>query len=137
MKLSKIDLSNIVAIGHNNGNLGVVIDRGESMEYIEINAPEAAYHGLQQLDYIVNNEIDCIEEITDGEIPMLPINSSIAEAIGYDEEEQILQIEFNNGSVYQYYDVESETWEYFQKSPSKGLFYNSEIKGYYESDRVE
>lgn len=137
MKLSKIDLSNIVAIGHNNGQLGVVIDRGESMEYIEINAPEAAYHGLQQLDYIVNNDIDCIEAIADTEISMLPVNSSLAEAIGYDEEAEILQIEFSNGSVYQYYDVEPETWEDFQNSPSKGLFYNSEIKGYYESDRLE
>lgn len=46
MKLSKIDLSNILAVGHSNGQLGLLIDRGEAIEFIEITAPEAALHGL-------------------------------------------------------------------------------------------
>ena len=55
MKLTKIDLSGVVAIAHNNGQLGVLIDRGEEIEYIEIPAPEAAYDGLQQLSNFANN----------------------------------------------------------------------------------
>lgn len=32
MRLSKIDLSNIVAVGHSDGYLGLLIDRGEEIE---------------------------------------------------------------------------------------------------------
>ena len=50
MRLSKIDLSKIVAVGHADGYLGLLIDRGEEVEYIEIPAPNAAYQGLQQVN---------------------------------------------------------------------------------------
>lgn len=50
MRLSKIDLSKIVAVGHSDGYLGLLIDRGEEVEYIEITAPNAAYQGLQQVN---------------------------------------------------------------------------------------
>ncbi|MEB3279775.1 MAG: hypothetical protein VKK42_12755 [Lyngbya sp.] len=55
MKLTKIDLSKIVAIAHNNGQLGLLIDRGEEIEYIEVPAPEEAYDGLQQVSNFANN----------------------------------------------------------------------------------
>ncbi len=46
MRLTKIDLSNLVAVGHQDGQLGLLIDRGDEIEYLEIPAPEAAYEGL-------------------------------------------------------------------------------------------
>ncbi|MGB3263439.1 MAG: KTSC domain-containing protein, partial [Microcoleus sp.] len=52
-------------------------------------------------------------------------------------EEQVLQIEFSSGSVYQYSDVEPEIWESLQDADSTGRFFNSEIKGYYSSQRVD
>ncbi len=145
MKLGKIDLTKIVAIGHEDGQLGLLIDRGEEMEYIEISAPVAAYRGLQQIAFIANNEIgglpDSCEEAEElegtKEIPMLPVSSSVARAIGYDEERQVLQIEFASGSVYQYADVEPETWESLCDTDSIGRFFNQEIKGCYESERLD
>lgn len=49
MELSKIDLSAITAIGHDYDHLGLLIDTGEHMEYVEIPAPIYAYEGLQEL----------------------------------------------------------------------------------------
>ncbi|MCU0542722.1 MAG: KTSC domain-containing protein [Oscillatoriaceae cyanobacterium Prado104] len=145
MKLSKIDLSNVLAVGHSNGQLGLLIDRGESVEFIEIAAPEAALHGLQTIDFIAN--ADAAELSAGIELPeiaascepiaMEPVNSAMARAIGYNEEEQVLQVEFSNGSVYQYSDVEPEIWESLQDADSTGRFFNSEIKGYYSSRRVD
>ncbi len=145
MKLSKIDLSNVLAVGHSNGQLGLLIDRGERLEFIEIAAPEAAMHGLQMVDFIANT--DSIElapgiELTeiahrDEPIAMIPVDSAMASAIGYNEEEQVLQIEFSSGSVYQYSHVEPEIWESLQEADSTGRFFNSEIKGYYSSQRVD
>lgn len=55
MKLSKIDLSNIIAINHNQDKLGLLIDRGSEMKYLEIPAPKAAYQGLNQVADLAND----------------------------------------------------------------------------------
>ena len=142
MKLTKIDLSNILGVGHSNGQLGLLIDRGEEVEYIQIEAPEAALHGLQQVAFIANNDLsDSIETKQITSIPepiaMLPVSSSMAQAIGYDADSQTLQIEFASGAVYQYADVEEETWESLRDADSTGKFFNSEIKSRYSSERVD
>lgn len=134
MKLSKIDLSNLVAVSHCDGYLGLLIDRGEEMEYIEVPAPNAAYQGLQQ----VNSLVAPLAPLPPIEQPaMQPVNSSMAKAIGYDRTAQTLQVEFNNGSIYEYAGVEQETWESLQTADSIGKFYNSQIKGKYQCDRPD
>lgn len=135
MRLSKIDLSNIVAVGHSDGNLGLLIDRGEEIEYIEIPAPQAAYQGLQQVNSLAASQ----SVIPPGQkqLTMQPVNSAMAKAVGYDRTCETLQVEFNNGSVYQYSGVEQETWESLQTADSTGRFFNREIKGKYECDRVD
>ena len=141
MKLSKIDLSNVLAVGHSNGQLGLLIDRNSEIEFIEISAPEAALHGLQMVDFIANTdsaELSAgIESSDDESITMLPVSSAMAKSIGYSEETETLQIEFSSGAVYQYSDVEPEIWESLQDADSTGSFFNSEIKGYYSSERVD
>lgn len=142
MKLTKIDLSNILGVGHSNGQLKLLIDRGDEVEYIEIEAPEAALHGLQEVAFIANNDLSgSIETNQITSIPepiaMLPVSSSMAQAIGYDADSQTLQIEFASGAVYQYADVEEETWESLRDADSTGKFFNSEIKSRYSSERVD
>lgn len=108
MKLSKVDLSNLIAIGHADGYLQLVIDRGESLEVMEIPAPIQAYEGLQQLNDVVADSpaLPVYEE----PIAMLPVSSSMAIALGYDASQEILQVEFHSGAVYQYSGVDSDTW---------------------------
>jgi hypothetical protein len=134
MKLSKIDLSSLRAIAHDEDGLKLLIERDDEIEYVEIPAPLAAYEGLQLLDRIIAAppEIAPSEEIE-----MLPACSSMAARVGYDEDREILQIEFNSGAVYQYAHVEPELWEDLQSTDSIGSFYNHEIKGYYRSERIE
>jgi hypothetical protein len=127
MKLSKIDLSSVRAIAHDDNGLKLLIERENEIDCIEIPAPLAAYEGLQLLDRIIGST----------SIDMLPACSTMAAQVGYDEEREILQIEFNNGSVYQYSAVEPEIWEDLQSTDSIGSFYNREIKGYYPSVKIE
>lgn len=136
MRLSKIDLSKIVAVGHSDGYLGLLIDRGEEVEYIEIPAPNAAYQGLQQVNSLAAPETAALPPVENPPV-MQPVNSSMAKAIGYDRTDRTLQVEFNNGSIYQYADVEQQTWESLQSTDSIGKFYNSQIKGRYECDRID
>jgi hypothetical protein len=135
MKLSKIDLSNLVAISHSDGYLQLLLDKGHEFEFLEIPAPIQAYEGLQELNEIVAeaNALPYQEEA----IAMLPVNSSMATAVGYDSEEQVLQVEFYNGAVYQYSGIEAETWEDLQAADSIGEFFNQEIKGKYECERLD
>ena len=54
-------------------------------------------------------------------------SSSLASA-GYDPAAHVLEVEFRNGGVYQYFEVEDEEYEGFRKAPSKGRYLNTEIK---------
>jgi KTSC domain len=135
MKLSKLDLSNVLAIAHCNGHLQLLVDRGSELEFLEIAAPVQAYEGLQLLNEIV---ADCPElPLLKEPIAMLPVSSSMASAVGYNNNEKILQVEFHNGAVYQYEGVEPETWKDFYCADSVGSFFNEEIKGQYECERID
>lgn len=136
MKLSKIDLSSVVAIGHVDDKLGLLIDRGDQVEYIEVTAPIEAFQGLQQIDYICNTDLATLPADSKA-IAMLPVNSSLAQAIGYDPDRKLLQVKFKRGSVYQYSDVDAETWDELCETDSLGRYYNTEIKGYYDCQRVQ
>lgn len=71
MKLNKIDLKNIIAVGHAQEQLALLIDRGNAIEYLEIPAPRAAYEGLQQVaDYI--NDVSLSGEIEPPQLPLKP-----------------------------------------------------------------
>jgi hypothetical protein len=134
MKLSKIDLSNLVAIAHSDDYLQLLIDRGDEFECVAIPAPVQAYEGLQQLNAIV---ADPPALPSSPEIEMLPISSSMANAVGYDADTQILQVEFQSGAVYQYSGVEPDTWEDLHETDSIGRFFNENIRGRYSSERID
>jgi KTSC domain len=141
MKLSKIDLSSLRAIAHDDNGLKLLIERENTIDCVEIPAPLAAYEGLQLLDRIISqpaiepSEPAPARRLT--QIDVLPVCSSMAAQVAYDYEREILQIEFNSGSVYEYSHVEPELWEDLQSTDSIGSFYNHEIKGYYPATRVE
>lgn len=135
MKLSKLNLSNVVAIAHSDGYLQLLLDRGDELEFIEIPAPIQAYEGLQHLNEIVADSAALPS--APEPIAMLPVNSSMANSVGYDSEQQILQVEFYTGAVYQYAGVEPDTWEDLHLTDSIGRFFNDEIRGRYQCERVD
>jgi hypothetical protein len=64
-----------------------------------------------------------------------PESSSI-ERFGYDDANQALYVEFENGSVYQYFDVPQSIFEQMKTTPSKGRFLAQSIKGAYRYARA-
>ena len=141
MKTSKVNLGQLLAISHDGECLGLVIDRGESLEVVEIPAPVAAYEGLRQLDAIVASDSAYSADFNQlpqagRSLPMLPVQSTMANAVGYDPHQGLLQVEFKNGAIYQYEGVKPETWEELQDTDSPGKFFNRQIKGNYASRRI-
>jgi len=67
----------------------------------------------------------------------IPVKSSNLHSIGYDEGSQILEIEFLNGSVYEYSEIPKELHEGLMAAPSHGKYYNQHIKGEFPSKKLE
>lgn len=63
-----------------------------------------------------------------------PQSSNIA-GFSYDEATQVLTVEFNNGSRYDYYDVPDHIFEGMKSADSKGKYLNAEIKSLYRYAR--
>lgn len=64
------------------------------------------------------------------------VASSNLTSVGYDEPTQTLEVEFSNGTIYQYYNVTAVLFEQLMQSPSKGQFLNIYIKNAYPYSRV-
>jgi hypothetical protein len=69
-------------------------------------------------------------------VPRERVASSTISAIGYDEASETLEVEFLNGSIYQYYNVPAALFEQFRTAPSKGQFLNTMIRNAYPYSRV-
>ena len=135
MKFSKVDLTNLLGVSHSNGYLQLLLDRGDELEFLEIPAPIQAYEGLQDLNELIAEPPPLLEE--EESFAMLPVASTMASAIGYDSENEVLQIEFNSGAVYQYSDIDEDTFEDLYSSDAVGRYYNQYIKGKYQSERID
>jgi hypothetical protein len=55
------------------------------------------------------------------------ISSNVAE-VGYDPSTQTLEVQFKDGSIYQYFDVPQHVYEGLMSAASKGQYLNKEIK---------
>ncbi|MHC8508992.1 MAG: KTSC domain-containing protein [Rhodospirillales bacterium] len=62
--------------------------------------------------------------------------SSNLRSVGYDSQSQILEIEFNQSRIYQYYGVPEHLYEQLIQAPSKGRFFHVYIRHAFPYDRV-
>lgn len=61
------------------------------------------------------------------------VDSSMLAAVGYDSTNQVLEIEFADGQVYDYTNVSSETYNELMSAGSKGSFFRNNIKNQYST----
>ncbi|MDE0174250.1 MAG: KTSC domain-containing protein [Defluviicoccus sp.] len=64
------------------------------------------------------------------------VASSNIASIGYDANTETLEVEFLNGSLYQYYNVPQNMYDQLMAEGSKGRFLNAYIKNAYPYSRV-
>ena len=67
---------------------------------------------------------------------MIFVDSSNIEAIGYDEDNQELHVQFLSGACYMYIGVPRDVFDNLMYAPSKGSFLNREIKGIYSYSKL-
>lgn len=72
---------------------------------------------------------------------MISVDSSNIAEIGWEAGSKssvgILNVRFSNGSLYEYYDVESVIFDLFIKAESKGKFFSSFIRKIYKYSKIE
>ena len=57
----------------------------------------------------------------------IPVQSSNLSAVGYDPATEILEVEFLNGSIYEYKNVPQIVYDQFMSASSLGSYFNREI----------
>lgn len=65
-----------------------------------------------------------------------PVSSSNIASIGYDPSAQVLEVEFNDGAVYQYMNVPQVVHDGIMAAASHGSYLNAHIKGQYPYQRL-
>lgn len=65
-----------------------------------------------------------------------PIDSSNLRSVGYDPEGQVLELEFNNGSLYQYLSVPESVHTGLVAASSAGRYFNENIKNVFRYTQI-
>ena len=61
----------------------------------------------------------------------LPVTSSNLASVGYDATSQTLEVEFNHGGVYQYFNVPEYVYEELMSASSHGTYFSANIRNDY------
>lgn len=64
------------------------------------------------------------------------VKSSNLASIGYDPINQILEVEFKKGGIYQYFEVPESVFEELMNANSHGVYFSSNIRNEYEFSKV-
>lgn len=64
------------------------------------------------------------------------VESSAIASVGYDRGRGVLEVEFKNGGVYQYFKVQENDVEQLLTAGSHGQFFSKQIRDRYRSRRV-
>lgn len=67
---------------------------------------------------------------------MIPVDSSNIQAIGYDPDTATLNIAFNDGSEYEYYDVPQYEFDSLLAADSKGKYGHQNIYKVYRQQKI-
>lgn len=62
------------------------------------------------------------------------VDSTVIGAVGYS---RVLEIRFESGRIYQYYDVPEDIYEGMLAAESKGKYFNSHIRGKFAYQEIE
>tara|TARA_Y100000310_G_scaffold311956_1_gene358762 strand:- start:401 stop:619 length:219 start_codon:yes stop_codon:yes gene_type:complete len=67
----------------------------------------------------------------------VPVNSSNLKSVGYNEDEEILEVMFNSGALYRYEGVPKDEYYGLVQADSVGRYFNKSIKsGGYPYEKV-
>jgi len=67
----------------------------------------------------------------------IAVASTTLSTVAYDADRQLLQLVFRDRTAYRYFDVPAEVYEALMHAQSKGVYFNSSIRGRFAHVRIE
>lgn len=64
------------------------------------------------------------------------VNSTNLSQVGYDPDTKMMDVTFQSGLTYRYFEVEQILFERLAIAPSKGQYFNTWVKGQYKYERL-
>jgi hypothetical protein len=64
------------------------------------------------------------------------VNSESIRSVGYDPEKHTLEIEFNNSSLYKYFDVPDSIYIALMRARSKGAYVNDCVRDRFDCKKI-
>jgi hypothetical protein len=72
----------------------------------------------------------------DGRMRRKPVKSSVVRSVGYDAESKTMELEFSDGSLYEYYSVPAAIHRRLMEADSIGGFLNRFVVPGYKSRKI-
>ena len=67
----------------------------------------------------------------------IPVDSATLRTVGYNAERRLLQLEFQNRSVYQYFEGPAAVYSELMRASSKGFYFNRFIRPHFNCAMVK
>jgi hypothetical protein len=64
------------------------------------------------------------------------LNSTLLQSAGYQDQLTLLELEFHDGAVYQYFPVSPQTFQELLQAQSKGAYFNASIRHRFACSRI-
>jgi hypothetical protein len=146
MKRASVDSSMMVSVGYGPSQRTLEIEFRSGDVYRYLDVPPGVFRDLlaaRSKGRFFQANIDgayAFERVraarSGRRVRRIPVASSMMVEVGYDAAQRILEIEFRTGGVYRYLDVPEQVFRDLLDARSKGRFFQANIEGLYEFDRV-
>jgi hypothetical protein len=67
----------------------------------------------------------------------VPVQSKLLASMAYNHDQAKLQLEFRDGTVYQYFQVPRQTYQSLLQADSKGTYFNRRIRTVFRCARLK
>ena len=123
-----------IKIYNNSRNFSSYIKPIIDVGWLQLTVPDKPTSKNQK--YVTSDIANRLVEPETTGIKRISVDSSNIASVGYDAENEILEIEFHHGAIYQYFDVPKEEYEALMNASAYGSYFFHNIRDNYKYQKV-